>query len=169
MFRKVLTNPTFCCFIVIDEANDDHQSPRQARCRPPLHHRDPPRLLAPPSHPPSLRLRRLCSRYGPSRLGIDRQLSRRAHQTDQPLCRTEAPGPTMVAQLPQTQGHLGAHLRTQPQAAPAGEPSLILDPLMSRTPDPQLSFADLELSRLGVHLDPILQGIDAFLNQHVTL
>ncbi len=40
---------------------------------------------------------------------------------------------------------------------------------MSRTPDPQLSFADLELSRLGVHLDPILQGIDAFLNQHVTL
>src|SRR6266566_4680598 len=39
MFRKVLTNPTFCCFIVIDEANDDHQSPRQARCRPPIRHR----------------------------------------------------------------------------------------------------------------------------------
>ena len=35
---------------------------------------------------------------------------------------------------------------------------------MSRTLDPQLSFADLELSRLGVHLDPLLQGIDAFLD-----
>ena len=35
---------------------------------------------------------------------------------------------------------------------------------MSRTLDPQLSFADLELSRLGVYLDPILQGIDAFLS-----
>src|SRR6266508_6941581 len=40
---------------------------------------------------------------------------------------------------------------------------------MSRTLDPQLSFADLELSRLGVHLDPILQGIDAFLDQHSAL
>ena len=40
---------------------------------------------------------------------------------------------------------------------------------MSRTLDPQLSFADLELSRLGVHLDPILQGIDAFLEQHSAL
>src|SRR6266536_4806740 len=40
---------------------------------------------------------------------------------------------------------------------------------MSRTLNPQLSFADLELSRLGVHLDPVLQGIDAFLNQHSAL
>ena len=40
---------------------------------------------------------------------------------------------------------------------------------MSRTLDPQLSFADLELSRLGVHLDPVLQGIDAFLDRHSAL
>lgn len=40
---------------------------------------------------------------------------------------------------------------------------------MSRTLDPQLSFTDLELNRLGVHLDPVLQGIDAFLDQHSTL
>jgi IS5 family transposase len=40
---------------------------------------------------------------------------------------------------------------------------------MSRTLDPQLSFADLELSRLGVHLDPILQGIDTFLGQNSAL
>src|ERR1019366_6571196 len=40
---------------------------------------------------------------------------------------------------------------------------------MSRTLDPQLSFADLELRRLGVHLDPILQGIDAFLDRHPAL
>ena len=40
---------------------------------------------------------------------------------------------------------------------------------MSRTLEPQLSFADLELSRLGVHLDPVLQGIDAFLDQHSAL
>ena len=40
---------------------------------------------------------------------------------------------------------------------------------MSRTLDPQLSFADLELSRLGVHLDPVMQGIDAFLGQHSDL
>ena len=40
---------------------------------------------------------------------------------------------------------------------------------MSRTLDSQLSFADLELSRLGVHLDPVLQGIDAFLDQHSDL
>jgi IS5 family transposase len=40
---------------------------------------------------------------------------------------------------------------------------------MSRTLEPQLSFADLELSRLGVHLDPTLQGIGAFLDQHSTL
>jgi IS5 family transposase len=40
---------------------------------------------------------------------------------------------------------------------------------MSRTLDSQLGFADLELSRLGVHLDPVLQGIDAFLAQHSDL
>src|SRR6266513_2649979 len=40
---------------------------------------------------------------------------------------------------------------------------------MSRTLDPQLSFADLELSRLGVHLDPVLQRIDTFLEQHSVL
>jgi IS5 family transposase len=40
---------------------------------------------------------------------------------------------------------------------------------MSRTLEPQLSFADLELSRLGVHLDPVLQGIDTFLDQHSAL
>jgi len=40
---------------------------------------------------------------------------------------------------------------------------------MSRTLDLQLSFADLELSRMGVHLDPILQGIDTFLDQHSAL
>ena len=40
---------------------------------------------------------------------------------------------------------------------------------MSRTLDSQLSFADLELSRLGVHLDPVLQGIDAFLDRHSDL
>jgi IS5 family transposase len=40
---------------------------------------------------------------------------------------------------------------------------------MSRTLDPQLSFADLELDRLGVHLDPVLQGIHVFLEQHSAL
>jgi transposase, IS5 family len=40
---------------------------------------------------------------------------------------------------------------------------------MSRTLNPQLSFADLELSRLGVHLDPLLQGIDSFLELHSDL
>jgi transposase, IS5 family len=40
---------------------------------------------------------------------------------------------------------------------------------MSRTLNCQRSFADLELSRLGVHLDPVLQGIDAFLDQHSNL
>jgi IS5 family transposase len=40
---------------------------------------------------------------------------------------------------------------------------------MSRTLDPQLSFADLELDRLGVHLDPVLQGIHVFLQQHAAL
>jgi IS5 family transposase len=40
---------------------------------------------------------------------------------------------------------------------------------MSRTLDPQLSFADLELHRLGVYLDPVLQRIDAFFKGHSTL
>jgi IS5 family transposase len=40
---------------------------------------------------------------------------------------------------------------------------------MSRTLDLQLSFADLEMIRLGVHLDPVLQRVDAFLNQHSEL
>jgi IS5 family transposase len=40
---------------------------------------------------------------------------------------------------------------------------------MSRTLDPQLSFADLELRSQGVHLDPTLRGIDAFLDQHSAL
>ena len=40
---------------------------------------------------------------------------------------------------------------------------------MSRTIDLQLSFADLEMIRLGVHLDPVLQRVDAFLNQHAEL
>jgi IS5 family transposase len=40
---------------------------------------------------------------------------------------------------------------------------------MSRIPDPQFSFADLELRRQGIHLDPDLQGIAAFLDQHSAL
>src|ERR1700682_300098 len=40
---------------------------------------------------------------------------------------------------------------------------------MSRSLDPQLSFADLELDRLGVHLDPVLQGIATFLDEHSAL
>ena len=40
---------------------------------------------------------------------------------------------------------------------------------MSRLPIPQLSFADLELQRLGVHLDPTLQRVADFLEEHSTL
>jgi IS5 family transposase len=40
---------------------------------------------------------------------------------------------------------------------------------MSRLAEPQLSFADLELRNQGVHLDPLLQGILAFLDDHATL
>jgi len=40
---------------------------------------------------------------------------------------------------------------------------------MSRLADPQLSFADLELRSQGLHLDPLLQGILAFLDEHATL
>ena len=40
---------------------------------------------------------------------------------------------------------------------------------MTRILDPQLSFADLELRRQGVHLDPTLQGIADFLEDHSAL
>lgn len=40
---------------------------------------------------------------------------------------------------------------------------------MSRIPDPQISFADLELRAQGVHLDPTLQGIADFLDDHAAL
>ena len=40
---------------------------------------------------------------------------------------------------------------------------------MSRLPPPQFSFADLELRQQGVHLDPLLQGIQAFLDNHAAL
>ena len=40
---------------------------------------------------------------------------------------------------------------------------------MSRHAQPQLSFADLELRRQGVHLDPLLQGILTFLDDQATL
>ncbi len=38
-----------------------------------------------------------------------------------------------------------------------------------RSRPPQLSFADLELQFQGVHLDPSLRAISAFLDQHLTL
>jgi IS5 family transposase len=37
---------------------------------------------------------------------------------------------------------------------------------MTRIAEPQLSFADLALRQQGVHLDPLLQGILTFLDQH---
>jgi IS5 family transposase len=40
---------------------------------------------------------------------------------------------------------------------------------MSRLDEPQLTFADLELRYQGVHLDPLLQGILTFLDDHATL
>jgi IS5 family transposase len=40
---------------------------------------------------------------------------------------------------------------------------------MSRLLTPQLSFADLQLQKLGVHLDPVLQRIADFLKQHADL
>src|ERR1039457_2398637 len=169
MLRKGLTRTALWCSIVIDEARDSHPHPRQARCRPPLHHRDPSWLLAPPPHPPSLRLRRLCSRYGPSRLGVDRQLSRRPQQADQPLQRTEAPRPTMVAQITKNSRPPWSASVNSTTSCFGRRATANPEPLMSRTLDSQLSFADLELSRLGVHLDPVLQGIDAFLGQHSDL
>src|ERR1022692_4120459 len=154
--REGLTRMSSVCFIVKHETHDD-QSPRQTRCRTALHHPDPPRLLASSPHPPSHRLRRLRPRTRPLGLGLDRQLSRRTHQAAQPLRRTEIHGPTVVAQLPETEGHLGTHLRVEPAAIAPGEES------MTRIAEPQLSFADLELRNQGVHLDPLLQGIVGFL------
>jgi IS5 family transposase len=40
---------------------------------------------------------------------------------------------------------------------------------MTRIAEPQLSFADLELRNQGVHLDPLLQGIVGFLDEHAPL
>jgi IS5 family transposase len=40
---------------------------------------------------------------------------------------------------------------------------------MTRIAEPQLSFADLELRNQGLHLDPLLQGILGFLDDHATL
>lgn len=40
---------------------------------------------------------------------------------------------------------------------------------MTRIAEPQLSFADLELRNQGVHLDPLLQGIIGFLDDHAAL
>ena len=40
---------------------------------------------------------------------------------------------------------------------------------MSRLAQPQLSFADLELQNQGVHLDPLLEGILTFLDDHALL
>jgi IS5 family transposase len=40
---------------------------------------------------------------------------------------------------------------------------------MTRIAEPQLGFADLELRNQGVHLDPLLQGIVRFLDDHATL
>ena len=65
----VLTRQSFYCFIVESETQRDPGSPRQTRRRVALHHRDPPRLLAPSPYPPSHRLCRLRQRPRPSRLG----------------------------------------------------------------------------------------------------
>ena len=40
---------------------------------------------------------------------------------------------------------------------------------MSRTGEPQISFADVEFMQQGVCLDPILQAISDFLNQHAAM
>ena len=40
---------------------------------------------------------------------------------------------------------------------------------MTRIAEPQLSFADLAFRHHGVHLDPLLQGILTFLDEHATL
>src|ERR1022692_4370270 len=151
---KGLTTIASVCFICKSETHSDSQSPRPTRRQAALHHRNPARLLAPSPHPPSLRLRRLRPRTRPLGLGLNRQLSRRTHQAAQPLRRTKIHGPTVVAQLPETEGHLGAHLRVEPATLAPGEES------MTRIAEPQRGFADLELRNQGVHL---LQGIVGFL------
>ena len=40
---------------------------------------------------------------------------------------------------------------------------------MTRIAEPQLGFADLELRHQGVHLDPLLQAVAAFLDDQATL
>src|ERR1039458_4016062 len=160
---KGLTTIASVCFICKRETHSDSQSPRPTRRQAALHHRNPARLLAPSPHPPSHRLCRLRPRPRPLSLGLNHQLSRRTHQADQPLRRTKNHGPTVVAQLPETEGHLGAHLRVEPAAPAPGEES------MTRIAEPQLSFADLELRSQGVHLDPLLQGIVGFLDDHAPL
>src|ERR1035438_3138342 len=152
-----LTRIASCGFLFKRETHDEPQSPRQTRRRTALHHPDSPRLLASWPHPASHRLPRLRPRTRPLGLGLDRQLSRRTHQAAQPLRRTKIHGPTVVAQLPETEGHLGAHLRVEPATPAPGEES------MTRIAEPQLSVADLELRNQGVHLDPLLQGIVGFL------
>src|ERR1039457_4085569 len=86
---KGLTTIASVCFICKHETHSDSQSPRPTRRQAALHHRNPPRLLAPSPHPPSHRLCRLRPRPRPLSLGLNRQLSRRTHQADQPLRRTE--------------------------------------------------------------------------------
>src|SRR6202162_5999529 len=51
----------------------------------------------------------------------------------------------------------------EPSSATPGEETV------SRILDPQFSFADLELKRQGVQLDPTLRGIAEFLDQHSAL
>src|ERR1017187_2012944 len=80
---KGLTTIASVCFICKSETHSDSQSPRPTRRQAALHHRNPPRLLAPSPHPPSHRLCRLRPRPRPLSLGFDRQLSRRTHQADQ--------------------------------------------------------------------------------------
>src|SRR5205823_5786357 len=132
----------------MNESGDDSKDSRQTRRRPPLHHRDPPRLLAPSHHPPFHRLYRLRPRKGPPGLGLDYQLSGRPDQADQPSLPTDTHGPAVAAQLPDAEGQAGTHLRIEPSSAAAGEETV------SRVLDPQFSFADLELRRQAVHLDP---------------
>ena len=40
---------------------------------------------------------------------------------------------------------------------------------MGRTREPQISFADLEFRQQGIFLDPVLQTIDDFLEQHAEI
>ena len=71
---KELDRNVFVCFTVNSETHSHPYSPRQTRRRAPLHHPDPPWLLAPSHHPPFLRLCRLRPGQGPPGLGFDRQL-----------------------------------------------------------------------------------------------